>query len=153
MYVSEGFTMGPHIDAFCGDICLKLVDIDEELRHLKITIREKARHAEPEVRGQLEKVMRRIACSQPRVAAARAQVEHWIKDKAKDALRFRNEEIPEDRNRKLKWAAEADRYAAACSDLAIAAVDEAERAALEAWLVREDANSSRCEPQKCEAMA
>jgi hypothetical protein len=153
MYVSEGFTMGPHIDAFCGDICLKLVDIDEELRHLKITIREKARHAGPEVRSQLEKVMKRIASSQPRVAAARAQVEHWIKDRAKDALRFRNDEIPEDRNRKLKWAAEADRYAAACIDLAIAAVDEAERAALEAWLVREDANSSRCEPQKCEAMA
>jgi hypothetical protein len=73
---------------------LKLVDIDEELRHLKITIREKARHAEPEVRGQLEKVMRRIACSQPRVAAARAQVEHWIKDKAKDALRFGTKKSP-----------------------------------------------------------
>ena len=116
--------MGPHIDAFCGEICLKLVDIDEELRHLKITIREKARHAEPEVRSQLEKVMKRIACNQPKVAAARAQVEHWITDKAKDALRFRNEEIPEDR--KLRRAAEADRYAAACIDLAIAAVDEAE---------------------------
>jgi putative DNA primase/helicase len=72
---------------------------------------------------------------------------------AKDALRFRNDEIPEDRNRKLQWPADADRYAAACIDLAIAAVDEAERAALEAWLVREDANSSRCEPQKSEAMA
>jgi len=152
MYASEGFAMGPHIDAFCGDICLKLVDIDEELRCLKITIREKARHAEPEVRSQLEKVMKRIACNQPKVAAARAQVEHWVTDKAKDALGLRNEEIPEDRNRKLR-AAEADRYAAACIDLAIAAVDEAERAALEAWLVREDANSSRCEPQKCEAMA
>ena len=133
--------MGPHIDEFCGEICLKLVDIDEELRHLKITIREKAHRAEPEVRSRLEKVMKRIACNQPKVAAARAQVEHWITDKAKDALRFRNEEIPEDGN------------AAACIDLAIAAVDEAERAALEAWLVREDANSSRCEPQKYEAMA
>ena len=153
MCASEGFTMGPHIDAFCGEICLKLVDIDEELRHLKITIREKARHTEPEVRSQLEKVMKRIACNQSKVAAARAQVEHWITDKAKDALRFRNDEIPEDRNRKLKWAAEADRYAAACIDLAIAAVDEAERAALEAWLAREDANSSQCEPQKSKAMA
>jgi hypothetical protein len=153
MYASEGFTMGPHIDEFCGEICLKLVDIDEELRHLKITIREKARHAEPEVRSQLEKVMKRIASNQSKVAAARAQVEYWIKDRAKDALRFRNDEIPEDRNRKLQWPADADRYAAACIDLAIAAVDEAERAALEAWLVREDANSSRCEPQKSEAMA
>ena len=145
--------MGPHIDAFCGEICLKLVDIDEELRYLKNTIREKARHAEPEVRSQLEKVMKRIACNQSKVAAARAQVEHWITDKAKAALRFRNEEIPEDGIRNLKRAAEADRYAAACIDLAIAAVDEAERAALEAWLVREDANSSRYEPQKREAMA
>ena len=115
--------MGPHIDEFCGEICLKLVDIDEELRHLKITIREKARHAEPEVRSQLEKVMKRIASNQSKVAAARAQVEHWIKDRAKDALRFRNDEIPEDRNRKLQWPADADRYAAACIDLAIAAVD------------------------------
>ena len=126
MYASEGFAMGPHIDAFCGDICLKLVDIDEELRHLKITIREKAHHAAPEVRSRLEKVMKRIAWSQPKVAAARAQVEHWITDKAKDAL-FRNEEIPEVGVRKVRRAAEADRYAAACIDLAIAAVDEAER--------------------------
>jgi hypothetical protein len=145
--------MGPHIDAFCGEICLKLVDIDEELRYLKNTIREKARHAEPEVHSQLEKVMKRIACNQSKVAAARAQVEHWIADKAKAALRFRNEEIPEDGMRKQRQAAEADRYAAACIDLAIAAVDEAERAALEAWLAREDANSSRCEPQKSKAMA
>jgi hypothetical protein len=148
---AKGFIMGPHIDAFCGEICLKLVDIDEELRYLKITIRKKARQAEPAVRSHLEKVMKRIACNQSKVAAARAQVEHWITDKAKDALRFRNEEIPEDR--KPRRAAEADRYAAACIELAIAAVDEAERAALEAWLVREDANSSRCEPQKREAMA
>jgi len=152
VYASEGFAMGPHIDEFCGEICLKLVDIDEELRYLKITIREKARHAEPVVRSQLDKVMKRIACNQSKVAAARAQVEHWITDKAKDAL-FRNEEIPEDRTGNLGRAAEADRYAVACIDLAIAAVDEAERAALEAWLVREDANSSRCEPQKSEAMA
>jgi hypothetical protein len=97
--------------------------------------------------------MKRIACNQSTVAAARAQVEHWIADKAKDALRFRNEEIPEDGMRKQRRAAEADRYAAACIDLAIAAVDEAERVALEAWLVREGANSSRCEPQKSNAMA
>jgi hypothetical protein len=63
MHASEGFTMGPHIDEFCGEICLKLVDIDEELRYLKITIREKARHAEPAVRSQLEKVMKRIAAA------------------------------------------------------------------------------------------
>jgi hypothetical protein len=97
--------------------------------------------------------MKRIACNQSKVAAARAQVEHWITDKAKAALRFRNEEIPEDGMRKQRRAAEADRYAAACIDLAIAAVDEAERAALEAWLAREDANSSQCEPQKSKAMA
>jgi hypothetical protein len=148
----RGFTMRPLIDAFCGEICLRLVDIDEELRYLKITIRDKACHAAPEVRSRLEKVMQRIACNQPKVAAARAQVEHWIKDKAKDAL-FRNGEILEDRNSKLEWAAEADRYAAACIDLTIAAVDEAERAALESWLVRENANSSRYEAQKSEAMA
>ena len=145
--------MGSHIDAFCGEICLKLVDIDEELRYLKIKIREKARHAAPEVRGRLEKVMKRIARNQSTVVAARAQVEHWIADNATDDLIFRNEEIPEERNGNLKRTAEADRYAAACIELALAAVDEAERAALEAWLVREDANSSRCEPQKFEAMA
>src|SRR5258708_19704139 len=94
MYISEGFTMGPHIDAFCGEICLKLVDIDEELRYLKNTIREKARHAEPEVHSQLEKVMKRIACNQSKVAAARAQVEHWIPTQPKHPPTFRNHNIP-----------------------------------------------------------
>jgi hypothetical protein len=134
--------MDPHIDEFCGEICLKLVGIDEELRPLKMTIRERARHAEPVVRSQLEKVMKRIACNQPTVAAARARVEHWITDKAKDDLRFRSEEIPEGRIRKIRRAAEADRYAAACIYLAIAAVDEAERSALEAWLVRHTSRKS-----------
>src|SRR5215472_17165580 len=57
----RGFTMRPLIDAICGEICLRLVDIDEELRYLKITIRDKACHAAPEVRSRLEKVMQRIA--------------------------------------------------------------------------------------------
>ena len=152
-YAGKGFTMGPHIDAFCGEICLKLVDIDEELQYLKVAIREKARRAEPEVRSRLEKVTKRIAYNQSKVVAARAQVEHWVTNKAKDDLRSRNDEFPEDRIRKIRRAAEADRYAAACIDLAIAAVDEAERAALEAWLAREDTNSSRCDPQKSKAMA
>jgi hypothetical protein len=89
--------------------------------------------------------MKRIACNQPKAAAARAQVEDWITDKANDALRFQSEEIAEDRIRNLRRAAQADRYAAACIDLAIAAVDQAERSALEAWLVRQDANSSQSE--------
>jgi hypothetical protein len=38
-------------------------------------------------------------------------------------------------------AQRAERYAAATADAASAAIDEAERAALEAWLARQDTNS------------
>jgi hypothetical protein len=51
----RGVTMGPHIDAFCGEICLKLVDIDEELRYLKITIREKPATPSPRYAASLKK--------------------------------------------------------------------------------------------------
>jgi hypothetical protein len=99
MYISEGFTMGPHIDAFCGEICLKLVGIAEELRYLKNTIREKARHAEPEVRSQLEKVMKRIACNQSKVAAARAQADRGQGEGCPEVSERRN---PRRRNQKTK---------------------------------------------------
>ena len=67
-----------HIGAFCGEI-------SQARRHRRRAwtfenhdSRKGPGHAEPEVRSQLEKVMKRFACNQPKVAA----------------LRFRNEEIP-----------------------------------------------------------
>jgi hypothetical protein len=37
----------------------------------------------------------------------------------------------------------AERYAAAAIDVAVAAVDEAEQASLEAWLARQDADTAQ----------
>ena len=86
---------------------------------MKITIRKKARHAEPEVRIQLEKVMKRIACNQPKVAAARAQVEHWMTDKAKDAAEFvanaKEEVVEAERQKLLEHQAAQEKLQAALS--------------------------------------
>ena len=42
-------------------------------------------------------------------------------------------------------ANKAERYAAAASAVAVAALDEAEEASLEAWLARQDANSAQAQ--------
>jgi hypothetical protein len=42
-------------------------------------------------------------------------------------------------------ADKAERYAAAASAVAVAALDEAEEASLEAWLARQDANSAQAQ--------
>jgi hypothetical protein len=71
-------------------------------------------------------------------------VKGWV-DEQKNATRDKITEWKTKRetSKLLKRADGAERYATAAADLAFAAVDEAEQAALEAWLARQDANSAQ----------
>jgi hypothetical protein len=77
-----------------------------------------------------------------KVETAQADVKKWV-DEFKLAS---NEKIAEWKAKrekaKLQSRAEnAERYAVAAAVIALAAVDEAEQAALEAWLARKDADT------------
>jgi hypothetical protein len=134
--------MGQRIDQFYHDLQLKLTNIGSGLDGLKAKISGKTERAEQDVRVHLDQVQRRIEQDRAKAASARAEMANWVEQKKATT----NEKIAEWKtNRessKLQNRADmAERYAAAAVDVALAALDEAEQAALEAWLARLDANA------------
>src|SRR5271166_5452942 len=134
--------MSKQIDQFCEDLRLKLTNIDNTLSQLKAKIDGKAQNVDAEARSHLEKVQKRIEQNRAKVSTAQTQIKNWVEER-KTATR---ESIAEWKTKretsKLQNRADkAELYAAAAIDVAMAGVDEAEQAALEAWLARQDANS------------
>jgi hypothetical protein len=135
--------MSQRIDQFYEDLRLKLTNIDSGLGALKTKIDGKAQNAEQSVRNHLDQVRRRIEQDRAKVTAAQSEVKNWIDEQTaaasdKVAQWKAKRETTQLQNR----ADKAGRYAAAALDVALAAVDEAEQAALEAWLARQDANEA-----------
>ena len=135
--------MSERIDQFCENLRIKLTRIDKKMQQLKAKIDSKAQTAEQEVRIQLDAVKKRLAQDRTKVETAQADVKKWV-DEFKLAS---NEKIAEwkDKREKAKLqsrAENAERYAVAAAVVALGAVDEAEQAALEAWLARKDADTA-----------
>ncbi|HUK09083.1 MAG TPA: hypothetical protein VLX09_14510 [Stellaceae bacterium] len=132
--------MGQRIDQFCENLRLKLTNIDSGLTSLKAKIDGKTQQAEQEARSHLEKVRRQIQQNRAKVSAAQTEMKEW----AESRKAATNEKISEwkakrETSRLQNRADKAERYAAASIEVALAAVDEAEEASLEAWLARQDA--------------
>ncbi len=133
--------MGQRIDQFCESLRLKLTNVDSNMHALKAKIDGRAQNAEQEVRSHLDAVKTQIDQGHAKVAAARADMKNW----AEERKAATSDRIAEWKSKletaKLKGRADrAESYAAAAVEVAIAAVDEAEQASLEAWLARRDAD-------------
>lgn len=133
--------MGQRIDQFCEDLRIKLTGIDSGLANLKTKIEAKNQQADEAVRVRLEGVRSHIDQDRAKVLTARGEMAAWMearKAATKEAiadLKARREFS------KLQHRADkAEEYAAAALVVALSAVDEAEQAALEAWLARADAD-------------
>ncbi len=135
--------MGQHIDQFCEDLRLKLTNIDSGLSGLRSKIDSKAQGAEQDVRSHLDKVQKRIEQGRTKVSASEADVKNWVEDKKTSTQTKIAEWKARRETSKLQSRADkAERYAAAALEVAVAALDDAEEASLEAWLAREDANAA-----------
>ncbi len=136
--------MGQRIDQFCEDLRLKLTNIDSGMNGLKSKIDGKAQGAEQDVRNHLEKVQKRIHQGRSKVSSAQAEVKNWVEErKAATSDKVAEWKAKREISKLQNRADKADLYAAAAVDVAIAAVDEAEQGALEAWLAREDADTAQ----------
>ena len=135
--------MGQRIDQFCDQLRQKLTMADSGLEGLKAKIDSQAAHVEQDVQSHLERVQKRIDQGRAKAEAAKAELKQWAEEK-KAATKEKVAELRAKHDTaKLKTRSEfAQRYASASVDLAVAAVDEAERASLEAWLARRDAESA-----------
>jgi len=132
------------IDQFCENLRVKLTSIDDNMRALKAKVDSKERTVERDVQFRLDSVKKRIAQDRTKLEAAQADIKKW----AEERKAATDEKIAEWKAKlekaKLKGRAEAaERYAAGAAVVALAAVDEAEQASLEAWLARKDADSAQ----------
>ena len=136
--------MGERIDKFCENLRVKLTSVDSNMRSLKAKIDGKARTAEQDVRSHLDGVKKRIEQDRTKVTAAQTDIKKWVEERKATT----SEKVAEWKTKlevaKLQSRANsAERYSAAAAVVALAAVDEAELAALEAWLARKDADSAQ----------
>lgn len=132
--------MAERIDQFSENLRAKLASIDSSMQALKTKIDSKAQTAEQDVRAHLDAVNKRIEQDQAKLAAAQADIKKW----AEDRKAVTNEKIAEwkakgEKGKLQSHAESAQRYAAAATITALAAVIEAERAAL----ARKDAEHMR----------
>lgn len=136
--------MGERIDQFCEDLRLKLTEIDNGLDSLKAKVRAGAEHVQQDVQSHLDRVEQRIEQNRAELAAAQADVKAWV-DQRKAATQEKIAEWKAKRqiDRLENRADLAESYAAAARVIAAAALDEAEQAALEAWLARHDADAAK----------
>lgn len=136
--------MGQHIDQFREDLHLKLANIDKGFAGLKAKIDEKAKNADQEARSHLEKVHRRIEQNRAKVSAAQAEIKDWAENrKIATADKIADWKSKREINKLRNRADGAEQYAAAAIVVSLAAADEAEQAAVEAWLARQDADAAQ----------
>jgi septal ring factor EnvC (AmiA/AmiB activator) len=136
--------MAERIDEFCENLRVRLTSIDNEMQSLKSKIDQKVKTAGQDVQAQLNAVKKRIEQDRAKLTAAQNDMQKWMEER-KSATR---EKVAEWRARLEKaklqsYADSAERYAAAAAVIALAAVDEAQEAALEAWLARREADSAQ----------
>jgi len=136
--------MGARIDQFSEDLRQKLTIADSGLDGLKAKIDGKAAHVEQDVQSHLDRVHKRVELGRAKVAAAQADIKQWADGKKAATSDKVGEWKAKREQSKLQGRADsAERYAAAASAVAVAALDEAEEAALEAWLAQRDANAAQ----------
>lgn len=138
--------MGQRIDQFGETLRNKLASVDSGLKDIKAKIDTKAEHAEQNVRSHLDGLQGRIKQDQKKVSAARAQVEDWVESRKVDTeAKIAEWKTNRETSKLQKRADKAEEYAAAAIVVSVAAVDEAEEAALEAYLARLDADAAQAE--------
>lgn len=136
--------MSERIDQFCENLRVKLTGIENNMQALKTKIDSKAQTAEQEVRARLDAVKQRIDQQRPKVTAAQADIKKWLEErKATTNQKIAEWKAKSEMARLKSWADFAESYAGAAAAVALAAVDEAEQASLEAWLARKDADTAQ----------
>ena len=104
----------------------------------RVNIEGKTDLAEQQVRSHLDQVRRYIEQGRINVTGAQAEIRNWEEKKTATGDKIADWKVKRELQNR---AAQAERYAAAAADVAVAALLEAEEAALEAWLARQEAKS------------
>ena len=136
-------TQSQNLDQLSQDVRTRLANIDSSLKSLKTKVDGATRQADAEARSRLAKVSADVEANKPQLAAAEAQMTQWVQaQKAATAQKIAEWKASQDFTKLQARAADAERYAAAARDVAVAKLNAAHQAALEAYIAKRDANSA-----------
>jgi len=134
--------MGQRIDQFCENLRIKLTTVDDNVGALKANIDSNARNAEQVVRNRLTELNRQIDDNRAKVAAAQAEIKKWAEErKAATSEKIKDWKAKLEVAKLQTRVEAAEVYANAATTVALAAIDSAEQASLEAWMARKDAET------------
>jgi membrane protein involved in colicin uptake len=141
--------MNAKIDSFCGELRTKLDAVEKRIKGLKADARTATEKAKIEAKTQLAALERRANEQRTKVQAAEETAKTWLAEKkAATADKIATWKGERDVKKLAAHADAAEDYAVACVQLAASAVDEAERAAVEAVAARMDADTAQTAPAK-----
>lgn len=135
--------MSEKFNNFCSELRIKINDADKRIKDLKASAVGAGEKAKLEAKAQLAALENKAKEQKARAAAADAKARAWVEEK-KTMTHDKIAQWKEQRDVK-RLAARADlseHYAVTAMEIAAAAVDEAERAAVEAVVARMDADGA-----------
>jgi len=135
--------MSEKIDQFCESLRVKLTKMESSFAKMREGVHTSIGEAEAEVRARRDDVAAEISAAQAEVADARGAVEKWVEDtKTTSSETIASWKSSADAKHLALRADAAEAYASATKKIANAALDEANLAALDAWLARHDADDA-----------
>jgi len=138
----EEIDMSERFDNFGSELRARINDADKRIKDLKAKAVDASGKATVEAKAQLAALENKAKDQKARTVAVEAKVKSWIEEK-KAMTHDKIAQWKEQRDvKKLSARADlAENYAVAAIEIAAAAVDEAERAAVEAIVARMDADA------------
>jgi len=136
--------MSAPVDRICDGVRDRLNAIEGRLQAFKANIQDLSEKAESGLRHQLEEARSKLQTQKEKAEQARASLTTRAKQKIADTKEAVREWKAKRETRKLQARADrAEAYAADAIAYALATIDEAEEAVLEAVVARVDADGSR----------
>jgi hypothetical protein len=132
------------VDKFCDDLHVNMTMIDDNLRAVKAKALGKADEVERTVRQQIDSLEKKIDAAKATVEATKPVITKWVEaQKAAAQIKIADAKAKRDGKSLQLRADMADEYANAMSVIASSAVDEAAKAALEAFLAHCDVKATK----------
>ena len=136
--------MSETFDKFCSDVRTKINDADKRLKDLKASAKNAGEKAKDDAKAHLVTLENKAKDQQAKIEASKAKVKAWADGKKAVTAENIAEWKAQRQVRKLTDRADdAESYAVAAMQIAAAAVDAAETAAVEAVVARIDADAAQ----------
>ena len=133
--------MSQQIDSFCEKLRGKLDEMDDRLQQLKASAKAGSEKARQDLHSQAEKLRANLDADRASIEAAKIRMKDWAAGKKATFDEKVAQWKAQRKQEQLKRRAEAaDEYASDAVAVAVAAVDDAYEAAIEAIIARGDAD-------------